>query len=732
MSFPVAFNHINEQSGIVTEYEYDTKPENMHVLYYIARNQLYSDEPMAVLREYGINAMDIHIQVGKPELPIQITLPTQLDSQLKIRDFGPGLDEKGMQEYVSFGESSKRGDPLQTGQLGIGCKSGFTYGDSFLVNSYMGGKLTAWNAYIDPSNKGKLAKLVECDTTEPDGLEVIIPVKANDVNKFHEKAMFFFSFAKVTPVFINDTDDDREQMKALKETAPVFSGEGWKYMGKGTSYAIMGNIPYPIRADVFTDDEIRSETKELLEGGIVINFKMDELDFAASREQLKYTPKTKKNVSAKLTDITTDLMKQCSISFDGCKTLWDAKILYKTVFDFYGKLYRLRNLFKSSLTFKGFKINTETFDTRLSNGSDTDVICWQYSSSGTSKLRRQQVFNLHADNSNLVVVNDTGIVNGIMNRVVGQLCHEPNIVATTTKNVYKNVYILSFVTDTARDLWIAETGFDATTVSLASLPKEAISKYFPSAPGGNGSYRNSKHMSREFTYNGDNKSRYRDNRSSFWDVAEVDLDNDEGIYVVIERFHYAFDGRDNHPVELLRFLNKLKAAGIETPDTIYGFKKASVAQAQNNPKMVPLKMWFQNAMDEYILTHPELEQEYANREYLDNAVESMYTDLPGMLKTICKWNGIPNTHSFHTLSGKLRDLSNFKSDKLEAFKELAKMIGYACKVTPIHDVKAELDTLMAKYPLLFKMSVRMGYYRLSDQEWSTPFEQYISLIDALP
>ena len=77
----------------------------MHILYYIARNQLYSDEITALLREYGINAMDIHIACGKPELPIRVTLPTQLDSFLKIRDFGTGLDEKGIQEYVSFGHS---------------------------------------------------------------------------------------------------------------------------------------------------------------------------------------------------------------------------------------------------------------------------------------------------------------------------------------------------------------------------------------------------------------------------------------------------------------------------------------------------------------------------------------------------------------------------------------------------------------------------------------------------
>ena len=93
--------------------------------------------------------------------------------------------------------------------------------------------MTAWHAYIDPSNKGKIAKMAVVETTEPDGIEIVVPIKANDVSKTHEKAIFLFGFAKVMPEFINLSFDDKEVIEAQKTEKPVFQGEGWRFMGKG-------------------------------------------------------------------------------------------------------------------------------------------------------------------------------------------------------------------------------------------------------------------------------------------------------------------------------------------------------------------------------------------------------------------------------------------------------------------------------------------------------------------
>lgn len=732
----LSLNTVNEQSGIVQSFGFDTAPEDMHILYYIARNQLYSDELLALLREYGVNAMDIHIATGQAERPVRVTLPTQLDSFLKIRDFGTGLDSEGIKEYAMFGRSSKRGDPLQTGQLGIGCKCGFTYGDSFLVNSYQNGAVSTWNAYIDPSNKGKIDCLAVVPTDEPNGIEVIIPIRPSDIDKCHQRAMKLFSFSKVTPEFVNQTDFDKESFNSLKNAVPLFQGEGWRYMGSGDSYAVMGNIPYPIDGDNFTELEMRPETKSLLEGGLILDVKLDALDFAASREQLKYTPKTKANLSARLSDITNELMKMAATSFDGCKTLWDAKQLYKSIFDFHGKLYHLRNLFVKGLKFNGFPVNSEDFSCSIANGNDTDIVCHLYIKPGygrDTKVRKQVAYQIKASPKTLVVVNDTGICNGILNRIV-PLIEGPAIQQRTTGSIVDvpNVYLLSFRDAATKQAWITEVGYDGPMVSLATLPKEPLNKYYPTASSGGG-YKNSKHTSKEFTYDGDGKSRYSSSRSEFWEVADVDLANDEGVYVEIERFHFRFSGSgcEEHPIEIHRFLEKVKAAGIEVPDTIYGFKPSSALKAKANAKLVPLWKWFENAVEAYFKANPNIAQEYANRNYVNGPMNDMHSGLLGFLRQVCQWSSLPATHALRDLLARVEVLCKFNSNRMAAIETVAEMVKYEFKGKASDDISYAYSTLAEKYPLLFKVAHKVESHEMRKAHWNTPLEQYVMMVDML-
>jgi hypothetical protein len=80
---PVSQNLINEQSGITTEYDFSASLKNLHVLFHIVRNQLYSDPILAVIREYYTNAVDAHKRVGQTA-PVRISLPSVLDCFLKI------------------------------------------------------------------------------------------------------------------------------------------------------------------------------------------------------------------------------------------------------------------------------------------------------------------------------------------------------------------------------------------------------------------------------------------------------------------------------------------------------------------------------------------------------------------------------------------------------------------------------------------------------------------------
>src|SRR5581483_8000119 len=383
-------------------------------------------------------------------------------------DFGPGLDDEGIAEiFASYGESTKRNDQKQTGTLGIGCKSGFAYGDSFIVNSYKDGKITSWNAYIDPSQQGKMAKMVTVETTEPNGIEIVIPVKGADISRFHEKALKFFTYFSVLPKFQNLEAHQLKALEDLRNRTAQFQGKGWKFFGSGLSMAIMGNIAYPINANVFTDAELTPNVRQILGYGLEVEFKLGQLEFAASREAIQYTPHTKKNLVHRLNEVADEIVKEASSTFNNCKTRWDARALWAQVFNYGAKCYQIRNLFHKQLTFNGQPLNTDKFNARSKNWGD--VQCGVYLKNPGSRIRRQDISEITAHPSHFVVVNDSDICNGIINRLAPIIEDGPK---------YERVYLLKFKDDNAKADWIKETSYDGPMVSLKSLPKESLTKYY--------------------------------------------------------------------------------------------------------------------------------------------------------------------------------------------------------------------------------------------------------------
>jgi hypothetical protein len=713
MSIPTAFNTTNEQSGVIESFEYDTTRENIHVLYYIARNQLYSDELMAILREYWVNARDVHVATNQANRPVRVSLPTQLDPFLKIRDFGTGLDSEGVKEYASFGASSKRGDPLQTGQLGIGCKCGFTYGDSFLVSSYVNGRMNVWNSYIDTSNRGRIDKLGEVDTTEENGIEVCIPIRNEDIDKCHEKAIFFFSFVNVKPDIFNFTQEEQETFKARCERAPMYFGNGWRYFGKNTlseSYALMGDIPYPMKSVHFTELEMDTDIKEILDGGLVINFDMDSLDFAASREQLKYTPKTKRAITARMVDVTNDLIQQCSNTFTHCANLWEAEMLHQSVFDFWGTLHRLRGLLKSKLVFKGKIVKGQGF----SVGTDKGVTCFVYKDGGAG-IVRNQVVNIKPAKDSHVVIND-GICNCIPNRLVGKIKGVP---------FYKFIYVLNFASDEHKKTWLESTGFDYPCDNLSQLPKETFSKYYPSVARSYGD--RTKMMKQEFVLDGKDACRYKDPRSAYWNIVEVDPSNDEGVYVALNRFEA--DGL--HPSYFKSLCEQLAAAGVEVPE-IYGFKKDSILAAQNNPKMKPFRDWMKDVVTQ-LIQDPNTAQEIANRNYLYRNWGDFRYMFSAMLREMPNWSSLTDeSHEIRVFLKKIEQLQSFDCTKVDRVLSLLSSAGLddsIIKTLPIYHIDAHVKTIRNKYPLLYKSLLSVGCEILDKNEWVESLNEYVSVMD---
>ena len=122
---------------------------------------LYSNQLLAALREPCCNAWDAHIEAGKTDIPLIVTLTA--DGVLTIKDSGLGIPHDKIGDiYGTYGLSTKTNNDGVTGGFGLGSKAPFAAVDSFRVTSCYGGERNVYN-------------MVSSDITS-DGLPNIIPV----------------------------------------------------------------------------------------------------------------------------------------------------------------------------------------------------------------------------------------------------------------------------------------------------------------------------------------------------------------------------------------------------------------------------------------------------------------------------------------------------------------------------------------------------------------------------
>ncbi len=269
----------------------------------ILRDGLYSDKIMAVLREYGANAWDAHRAAGKEDVPIKVTLPTNLAPTLKIRDFGEGLSHTDVfQVYTQYGASTKRGSDNAVGMLGIGSKSGFAYTDGFTITSFHEGVKRVYSAVLDESERGKVNLLLE-EACGPDesGIEIQIPARPVDIREFHLKATRLFRHFEPLP------DINIPLPTTHREASNEY---GYVTQDSHEWVAIMGCVPYRIdmqqvRAVLEQDGLFLPASK--FKGGLY--FDIGEIRVTSNRENVKYTDKTRDAIAAKMRLLVDDYIE---------------------------------------------------------------------------------------------------------------------------------------------------------------------------------------------------------------------------------------------------------------------------------------------------------------------------------------------------------------------------------------------------------------------------------------
>lgn len=239
---------------------------------------LYEHPTYAIVREYSTNARDAHVEAGI-DRPIEITLPTEMEPYLKIRDHGVGMDDERIKKnYAQYGGSTKRDSDELQGFLGVGCKAALTYTEMFTVVSVRDGEKII--ATVERLNEGDLPTLriiSKEPTDDENGTEVQINVRRGyDMRQVHNWAKHHFRFWAKGTVLVDGKEPERIGGLRLNERLLVTQET------EGQDYLVMGNVAYPTTIKTDLDESY----------GLVAFVGIGEMNFAPSREAPRMTSLT--------------------------------------------------------------------------------------------------------------------------------------------------------------------------------------------------------------------------------------------------------------------------------------------------------------------------------------------------------------------------------------------------------------------------------------------------------
>ena len=553
------------------EAEFGIDQEDIGFVIDLLRNQIYSNKILAVVREYTTNAVDAHKDIGKPNLPISVNLPTRFNPHFTVRDYGYGLSHDDVCNiYVRYCKSTKRQSNAFTGQLGIGCKSGFAYGDSFTVTSFHKGVKTTYVAQIDETSQGKIIKMDETKSKEKSGIEIKIAVAEEDVRTFQSEALKLFKYFKVKPKLTGSDEPIKEFKKTLE-------GDGWYLIEQEQTYgysrssnraiAIMGDIGYPIDADVIKN--LNEHEQSVLEHGeLHIQFDIGELSIAPSREALEYTRKTQATIKAKAKSVIKDLQKVASEKLKNSGDLWEAKDNYNKIYHAFD--HSLRNVLKDCFTYKGIKVDDARFDIPqgLNNWQNPLVNIRKYELNSVGKLKPSKERQIFCQENTLLVESDIANNSGLTARIRHLFNEDSDL---------KYVYFVDFDTKKTRKTFYDHNNWQHLAKDrvkkLSDIPKAVTNKATGNSQGVTRSHIGA------FFFQLDSTTATGSAESQYWqDADNIDPQKDSGIYVPLWR--YCFMEKPDNVSELrmsnteiqnaLNYINKNKKD--EDKVKVYGFR----------------------------------------------------------------------------------------------------------------------------------------------------------------
>lgn len=408
-----------ETSGELEEKFFSIEDQGM--IFDILRNKMYSNPILAICREITCNARDAHREVGTPQVPIHVHIPSSLEPFYKVKDFGPGISPDRMVNiFIKYTASTKRKDNIQTGGFGLGAKTPFSYSDTFSIITNYNGIQYNYACFIDETKVGKLALLSESPTKEPNGTEIIIPVKAIDYKQFTDWTEHTTRHWDVKPIIKGGTINFTEISKTIEgPNWAIVSPTSWHKETK----LIVDGIEYPIdltALKTYADTRLISSVR----GNIHLYFNVGELSLSASREQVYLDKQTQDKICSRLDEMLNSLKQRVQDKISNFDNFWDANVYFKKdlneVFNDYSIV--------GNLSWAGFKL----FGSRVNLGCDVfsfskGKYSRKYGTDPNKICRSNQNQHLSFTEDSLLFVNDLTLKEPTPRHVKKAFDDNPNI-----------------------------------------------------------------------------------------------------------------------------------------------------------------------------------------------------------------------------------------------------------------------------------------------------------------
>jgi len=695
MKLDVAVNEI-VLSNVKSTGEF--KIRNSAKAFSILSSGLYSNKIKAIIRELSCNAVDSHVAAGNTSKPFDVHLPSMLEPWFSVRDYGTGLnDDQVTNIYTTYFESTKTDSNDFIGALGLGSKSPFSYTENFTVTAIKDGMQRIYSAFINEMGVPSIAEMSTELTDEPNGVEVKFSVTERyDYNSFRHEAAEVFKWFKSKP---NVTGVSFTHEKPTYKEENIVQGVHLQSDNVRNSTALMGNIAYPL-SNISEPQKHFGDLASLLDCGLVIEFSIGDLDFAASREVLSFVPITINSIKRKLEELNANLVTHFAAKANVITCEWARadflyteaqSALYKSavrkyvidtkfpLFDataYYGKkTFELLgpDLDAVGLSIQGFQTNNNSFRGKIGQG-------WAKQVNATGQ--HIPTVNIPVDTSVVFVLNDlkTGCTARARYHYVN--CNRQQV----------SVYCVSHSSD---DLSVRQAAYDVlmkdlhnppTIVKASTLEKREVVKRTPLSNVGIAVLVPKVARTSGYSY------RYHNASTDYkWEPHQDTLDDKTLYYYVCLNGHQPehLDGTHFNVLALRSLMDNCGLANIKDIQ-IFGVRKTRIKELKDRKNWI----WIEDKLKEETakVSDTDIISLVAYDE-LDHYTYKAYT-----------------SESVAKLAGKTSDYAKFVKEYGAVARstgnvaELTTLCGNYGKSVQVTDVKKKITTarnlVVAKYPLI--------------------------------